>query len=103
MPHLLTPKIYNTPKESLGILKWLCAEMERRYALFAKRFVAKISSYNATKEVMPFPSKSSAPTLSSMVRLSVPVVTAKAILVGKLALMLPVITSTDGLCVAKIK
>lgn len=52
LPHLLTPKIYNTPKESLGILKWLCAEMERRYALFAKRFVAKISSYNATKEVI---------------------------------------------------
>ncbi len=52
LPHLLTPKIYNTPKESLGILKWLCAEMERRYALFAKRYVAKISSYNATKEVI---------------------------------------------------
>ncbi|MDE7209685.1 MAG: hypothetical protein K2O31_07365 [Clostridia bacterium] len=52
LPHLLTPKIYNTPKESVGILKWLCAEMERRYALFAKRYVNKISSYNATKEVV---------------------------------------------------
>lgn len=52
LPHLLTPKIYNTSKESLGILKWLCAEMERRYALFAKRFVTKISSYNETPEVI---------------------------------------------------
>ncbi len=52
LPHLLTPKIYNTPKETIGVLKWLVAEMERRYALFAKRFVAKISSYNATPEVI---------------------------------------------------
>lgn len=52
LPHLLTPKIYNSPKESLSILKWLVAEMERRYALFAKRFVAKISSYNSTQEVI---------------------------------------------------
>ncbi|MDE6275786.1 MAG: hypothetical protein K2M75_04535 [Clostridia bacterium] len=52
LPHLLTPKIYTTPEESIGVLKWLCAEMERRYALFAKRFVTKIASYNSTPEVI---------------------------------------------------
>lgn len=58
LPHLLTPKIYNTPKESLGILKWLVDEMTRRYGILEKNFVNNISSYNEivgdSGEKMPY-------------------------------------------------
>ncbi len=52
LPHLLTPKIYNTPKESLNILRWLVEEMTRRYTLFEQYFVNKISTYNSLDEVI---------------------------------------------------
>ncbi len=52
LPHLLTPKIYNTPKESLNILRWLVDEMTRRYTLFEQYFVNKISTYNSLDEVI---------------------------------------------------
>ena len=51
----------------------------------------------------PFPNNFSAPTWSSIVRESIPDPTAKAILLGIFALIRPVITSVDGLCVATIK
>ena len=46
MPHLLTPKIYSTPKEAVSILKWLVEEMNRRYDILAKYYVNNIASYN---------------------------------------------------------
>ncbi len=46
MPHLLTPKIYSTPKEAVSILKWLVDEMNRRYDVLGKYYVNNISSYN---------------------------------------------------------
>ena len=46
MPHLLTPKIYSTPKEAVSVLKWLVDEMNRRYDVLGKYYVNNISSYN---------------------------------------------------------
>ena len=46
------------------------------------------------------PSSCSAPCSPRMVRLSILEVTWKLIRVGKLALIVPVMTSTDGRCVA---
>lgn len=46
MPHLLTPKIYSTPKEAVSILKWLVEEMNRRYDVLGKYYVNNIASYN---------------------------------------------------------
>ena len=51
----------------------------------------------------PFPSSFSAPALSKIVRESTCEETANAILDGILALITPVITSTEGLCVAITK
>ena len=51
----------------------------------------------------PFPSRDSAPLASRIVRESTLLATRKEIRAGKLALIKPVITSTDGRCVAKIK
>ena len=51
----------------------------------------------------PLPSSFSAPTISKMVRESMPEETAKARREGILALITPVITSTEGRCVAIIK
>ena len=48
----------------------------------------------------PWPSSRSAPVVSRMTRLSVLLATAKAMRAGKLALISPVTTSTDGRCVA---
>ena len=48
----------------------------------------------------PFPRSFSAPGVSRMVRESICEVTPKLTLLGKLALMSPVTTSTDGRCVA---
>ncbi len=51
----------------------------------------------------PWPSRLSAPCWSRMVRESTLEETWNAMRVGTLALMRPVITSTDGRCVARIK
>ena len=50
----------------------------------------------------PMPSSCSAPCSPRMVRLSNLLITWKLMRVGKLALMVPVITSTEGRCVAMI-
>src|SRR4028118_129985 len=50
----------------------------------------------------PWPRSCSAPISPRMVRLSIFEVTWKEMRVGKFALMVPVITSTDGRCVAGI-
>ena len=49
------------------------------------------------------PSSCSAPCSPRIVRLSIFEVTWKLIRVGKLALIVPVMTSTDGRCVAMIR
>ncbi len=51
----------------------------------------------------PRPSSDSAPFASRMVRESTFVATRNDMRAGKLALMSPVMTSTDGRCVARIK
>ena len=51
----------------------------------------------------PRPINWSAPELSNIVLESILLVTLKAIRAGKLALIIPVITFTEGLCVATIK
>ena len=56
-----------------------------------------------SNNISPFPRSFSAPFISSMVRLSTPLVTANAIRLGIFALMRPVITLTEGLCVAIIR
>ncbi|MPN52613.1 hypothetical protein SDC9_200275 [bioreactor metagenome] len=53
-----------------------------------------------SKSISPRPSNFSAPPVSRMVRLSIGELTVKAILDGILALIRPVMTSTEGLCVA---
>ena len=50
----------------------------------------------------PWPSSCSAPISPRIVRLSIFEVTWNEIRVGKFALIVPVITSTDGRCVARI-
>jgi hypothetical protein len=50
----------------------------------------------------PLPSSLSAPAASRMVRLSTFCATWKEMRAGKLALMVPVMTFTDGRCVARI-
>ncbi|MDE7216057.1 MAG: hypothetical protein K2O08_04545 [Clostridia bacterium] len=52
LPHLLTPQIYNTPKESLVILRWLVEEMSRRYTLFETYGVNKLPTFNILDEVI---------------------------------------------------
>ncbi len=52
LPHLLTPQIYNTPKESLVILRWLVEEMSRRYSLFETYGVNKLPTFNMLDEVI---------------------------------------------------
>ena len=51
----------------------------------------------------PLPISWLAPTVSKIVLLSMPCITLNAILVGKLALIVPVIILVVGLCVAIIK
>ncbi len=51
----------------------------------------------------PLPSSCSAPCSPRMVRLSILLVTWKLMRVGRLALITPVMTSTEGRCVAMIR
>ena len=53
-----------------------------------------------TKSMSPLPSRFSAPPWSIIVRLSTCEETEKAMRVGMLALMMPVMTFTEGRCVA---
>ena len=52
LPHLLTPKIYNTPKEAVVILRWLVEEMSRRYSLLETYGVNKLPTYNMLDEIV---------------------------------------------------
>ena len=55
------------------------------------------------KSMSPWPSRLSAPDVSRMTRLSVWLETANAIREGTFALIIPVMTSTDGRCVASTR
>ncbi|NCG08393.1 MAG: DNA translocase FtsK [Verrucomicrobia bacterium] len=46
LPHMLIP-VVTEPKKVPGALKWLIAEMERRYQIFAKENVRNIAGFNA--------------------------------------------------------
>jgi S-DNA-T family DNA segregation ATPase FtsK/SpoIIIE len=48
LPHMLIP-VVTEPKKVPGALKWLLAEMEKRYQIFAKCGVRNISSFNTRK------------------------------------------------------
>jgi S-DNA-T family DNA segregation ATPase FtsK/SpoIIIE len=45
IPHLLAPVVME-PKKAASALRWLVAEMERRYQLLAIRKARNIDSYN---------------------------------------------------------
>jgi len=46
LPHMLIP-VVTEPKKVPGALKWLIAEMDRRYQIFAKENVRNIAGFNA--------------------------------------------------------
>ena len=46
LPHMLIP-VVTEPKKVPAALKWLLAEMERRYQIFAKKGVRNIAGFNA--------------------------------------------------------
>ncbi len=56
IPHLLAPVVME-PKKAASALRWLVAEMERRYQLLASRKVRNVDSYNTKtaklKEPLP--------------------------------------------------
>ena len=58
LPHMLIP-VVTEPKKVPGALKWLLAEMEKRYQIFAKCGVRNITSFNNRKapEAAPAPEK----------------------------------------------
>ncbi|MBK9992242.1 MAG: DNA translocase FtsK [Verrucomicrobia bacterium] len=49
LPHMLIP-VVTEPKKVPGALKWLLAEMEQRYQIFAKVGVRNISAFNNRKK-----------------------------------------------------
>jgi S-DNA-T family DNA segregation ATPase FtsK/SpoIIIE len=49
LPHMLIP-VVTEPKKVPGALKWLLAEMEQRYQIFAKVGVRNISAFNGRKK-----------------------------------------------------
>lgn len=55
IPHLLTPVITD-PKKVVAALRWACAEMDKRYKLFAEVGVRNIASYNEMSgfQAMPY-------------------------------------------------
>ncbi len=55
IPHLLTPVITD-PKKVVSALKWACAEMDKRYKVFAEVGVRNISSFNEMSgfQAMPY-------------------------------------------------
>jgi len=48
LPHMLIP-VVTDPKKVPGALKWLLAEMEKRYQIFAKCGVRNIAAFNSRK------------------------------------------------------
>ena len=103
IPHLLTP-VVTDPKKAIFSLKWLVNEMEKRYKIMSKIGVRNIESFNekineqklngeimVEKTPTGFDSETGKPIFE---------LTWKEIRVGKFALIVPVITSTLGLCVA---
>ena len=54
LPHLLCPVVVET-KKAVNTLKWLIAEMGRRYKLFSDAKVRNIESYNSVKNVELLP------------------------------------------------
>ncbi len=54
IPHLLTPAVTEADK-AVNALKWVVAEMDRRYKLLAELGMSNITEYNASTELrMPF-------------------------------------------------
>lgn len=55
IPHLLTPVI-TEPKKVVSALKWACAEMDKRYKVFAEVGVRNISGFNEMSgfQAMPY-------------------------------------------------
>jgi S-DNA-T family DNA segregation ATPase FtsK/SpoIIIE len=49
LPHMLIP-VVTEPKKVPGALKWLLAEMEQRYQIFAKVGVRNIAAFNSRKK-----------------------------------------------------
>ncbi|HLP00893.1 MAG TPA: DNA translocase FtsK 4TM domain-containing protein [Opitutaceae bacterium] len=56
LPHMLIP-VVTEPKKVPGALKWLLAEMEKRYQIFAKCGVRNIASFNTRKASGPAPAE----------------------------------------------
>ncbi len=46
IPHLIAPVVVEAP-QVVGVLKWLAAEMDRRYKVFAKAGARNLQTYNA--------------------------------------------------------
>ena len=46
LPHLLIPEVIIGKDMTINALDWAVAEMERRYALFAKNHVVNINEFN---------------------------------------------------------
>jgi len=53
LPNVVNKKILVAPKESMDGLRWLCEEMERRYAVLAKAGKRNISAYNEWVKTQP--------------------------------------------------
>lgn len=53
VPHLIHPVVTET-KQVVGLLKWMVAEMERRYALLAERQVRNIAGFNEKARLQGF-------------------------------------------------
>lgn len=61
LPHLLTEEIITDTQQAINTLKWLRAEMERRYLLFGKYMVRNLQEFNksdvvkdGTEEKVPY-------------------------------------------------
>jgi DNA segregation ATPase FtsK/SpoIIIE, S-DNA-T family len=54
LPHLLCPVVVDT-KKAVNTLKWLIAEMSRRYKLFSDTKVRNIEGYNSIKKIEKLP------------------------------------------------
>ena len=87
----------------LGQLYIVQKKLTEAIALFDECTRRGFGTPCGSNNISPFPRSFSAPFISSMVRLSTPLVTANAIRLGIFALMRPVITLTEGLCVAIIR
>jgi S-DNA-T family DNA segregation ATPase FtsK/SpoIIIE len=73
LPHMLIP-VVTEPKKVPGALKWLLAEMEKRYQIFAKCGVRNIASFNTRKAPEPAsePEKDNAAEVPTELNIDVP-------------------------------